>query len=332
MGSMKSLRILIPGVHSPDSFEDNVSETLADLGHNVYRLKTHPSGWLRRIQSLGREMSRKVGKSSIFPEERLLLRISKEWRPDMVLCLTRSLSEECLQQLEQLRISLRVCWWGDAPGNLRYFDLLSNRWTAIFAKDRDLVKKLRCVGLNSFHLLEAMNPKWHRPFHLEPNREVVVAGSCYGYRQFIVKQLASSGINVAFYGNPPPYWADPAVKLLHSNRYIVKEEKSRIFNAGMACLNSTALSEADALNCRAFEIAGAAGLQLMEYRSAISECFEIGREILVYASFDELVDQLKQIRGEPRRFDGIRAAAASRAHSEHTYSVRLSAMLKQLGV
>ena len=49
-----------------------------------------------------------------------------------------------------------------------------------------------------------------------------------------------------------------------------------MFGEALACLNSFSPAEGDSLNCRAFEVAGAAGLQLIEDRPAIRECFDPG--------------------------------------------------------
>ena len=165
--------------------------------------------------------------------------------------------------------------------------LLASGWDVVFLKDAAAVKKFRTVGIEAELMHEAMNPAWHRRNFAEIGEEVVVAGSYYGYRQYLVERLMRAGAPMALYGPRPPRWASEAIKRAHSGRYIVKEEKSRILGEGLACLNCTALSEGDSLNCRAFEIAGACGLQLIEDKPSVVSCFEPGKEVLIYRSVDD---------------------------------------------
>jgi spore maturation protein CgeB len=107
----------------------------------------------------------------------------------------------------------------------------------------------------------------------------------------------------------------------------MREEKSQVFGEGMACLNTFALAEGNSLNCRAFEIAGAGGLQLLEARPIVTECFEPGKEVLTFTSFEELVAHIDRCRRHPEEARSIRAAAARRALEEHTYRHRIDRLL-----
>jgi spore maturation protein CgeB len=110
---------------------------------------------------------------------------------------------------------------------------------------------------------------------------------------------------------------------------VVREEKSRVFGEALACLHSFHVSEGDSLNCRAFEIAGARGLQLIEYRRAIEECFEPGKELLTFSTFDELLAHIERACREPAAMGAIRAAGAQRALAQHTYRHRLETILQK---
>jgi spore maturation protein CgeB len=103
-----------------------------------------------------------------------------------------------------------------------------------------------------------------------------------------------------------------------------------VFGHGLVVLNSTAMSEFDSVNCRAFEIAGCGGLHIMENRSSIIQCFEPGREVLTYDSFDELLSIISRAKNHPKEMLTIRKNAAKRAHAEHTYEIRLNYILSKL--
>ena len=176
-------------------------------------------------------------------------------------------------------------------------------------------------------LNEAMNPRWHKPVATQKNNSIVFIGNYYAFRQAMAVRLMEEGIACELYGPPPPRWADERIKKSHSGRYLTGEEKSRVSAEGLACLNTFHFAEGDSLNMRAFETAGAAALQLIEYRSAIEECFEPGKEILTFRNYDELSDHIERARKHPKEMVPIREAGARRAHAEHTYRHRLEVIL-----
>lgn len=166
-----------------------------------------------------------------------------------------------------------------------------------------------------------------RPVAGQCNNSIAVAGNSYAYRQAVCLQLMKRGVDVGLYGAKPPRWSDPVYRKAHTGRYIVREEKSRVFGEALACLNTFQLAEGNSLNCRAFEIAGAGGLQLVEDRPAVVQCFEPGRELLTFGTFEELVAHIDRARKEPARMRAIREAGARRALAEHTYRHRLATIL-----
>jgi spore maturation protein CgeB len=197
----------------------------------------------------------------------------------------------------------------------------------IFVKDPAAVTKLRIAARNAHLLHEAMNPTWHRRVAKQSNDTIAVAGNFYSYRQAVVLRLAASGVPVSLFGPKPPIWASSWIKKQWTGRYVVREEKSRVFGESLACLNTFALAEGNSLNCRAFEIAGAGGLQLLEARPIVAECFQPGSEVLTFSTFEELIDHIIRCQKGPAETETIRAAAARRALGEHTYRHRLEKIL-----
>lgn len=324
------MRIIIPYSGGEDSFQDNVAQTLAAHGHEV--LCAPPAGSFRSTPWVGflGNAYQKLYPARWSREERWLVAAARGFRPELVLSLTQLVCEEVLHELKQICAPRLAAWWGDPPANLHGLGLLSSAWDGVFLKDGAAVNKFTAVGLPAYLLHEAANPTWHRRVFQDIGRDVVVAGSCYGYRQYLVEQLALAGVNVALYGPKPPRWARPKIRRLHRGRYIVKEEKSRLFGEGLACLNSTSLAEGNSLNCRAFEIAAAAGLQLIEDKPAVSECFEPGHEVLTYRSVEDICQYLDRAEKDPTWALAVRLAGHARAQSQHTYSHRLTAMFSTL--
>ena len=330
----RPLRVLVPNFPAPDSFTDNVVHTLRAMGHDVqcmHQLAQRDRGRIRRTLV---DTYTAFYPKTWSAQERWAVQAAKEWKPDLVLALTLALRAEVLAEIKFTGTITCVAWWGDTPANMRGMGLLAEGWDRIYIKDVAAVSKLRAVGLPAEMMHEAANPDWHRPLpsaaHADANA-IVVAGNYYGYRQFLVKRLAEAGVELALYGSSPPRWSDAAVRMRFRGQYIVRDEKSRVFHAGLACLNSTHLSEGQSLNCRAFEICGAGGLQLIEPKDALSDCYEPGREVLTYNSVAEIVDHLDHARADPRWAQAIRNAGHRRTLAEHTYRHRLTRIISDTG-
>jgi spore maturation protein CgeB len=323
--------ILVAGPVSHDSTAENIVYTLQKEGISpIYNKQLTQERYANRWRKIKRELLQKALHSYIPPEERWLVKVAREYRPEVFLAPVQVIQEETLRDLKRAGVRACVAWWGDPPGNMHRMGLLSPDWDLIFFKDPDAVTKFRRVGLNAHLLHEAFNPAWHRPVAQQANENVVVAGNFYGYRQFLVLRLMEQGVKVALYGGKLPRWVHPEIRRIHTGQYIVRDEKSRVFGEALACLNSTQMIEGNSLNMRAFEIAGAGGLHLMEYKPIISECFEPGKEVLTFDSLDELLEHIERARRFPGEMEKIREAAARRAHSEHTYKHRLEKIFAKL--
>jgi len=329
------MRILIPGFPAPDSFIDNVASTLSEMGHDVISEKPVHRGRLRqRLTSGGKELS-----ALVFGEEmrdRQFLRDIEESSPDMVLALTRGFQGSSLRRMRELGVRYLVSWWGDAPANMRRVGVMSPEWDAVFLKDEFAVTRLNTVGVHSYLLDEAMNPKWHHPQSSENSRprrngQLVFVGNAYQMRQLIIDRLIGDGYEVALYGEALPRWILPSVRQAYRGRPVFGEEKSRVFEDALAVINNMNHAEGDSLNCRAFEAAGAGALQIIEYRPAINRCFIREKEVLCYETYQDLVDCIEFAKTNLEGVNSLRKAAAERCLKEHTYRHRLTKIFETLG-
>lgn len=325
------MRILVAGPDFADSFAENVKSALLEMGHEVYGSEPvdHARYW-----SLPRRAARVIGErlrgDRPSGADRRLLEISRAVRPDMLLALTWDIHPEILHAFDRICPGRRILWWGDAVANSHRWGIVNPGWDRVYLKDPDAVQKLRLAGRTADLLHEAMNPKWHRVIEGTRHGDVVVAGNYYAFRQALIARLLRDGISFRLYGSKPPPWSLPEIKFRWSGEYLAREAKSRAFGEGLACLNTFHPSEGNSLNCRAFEIAGAGGLHVIEHRPILSTCFEPGREVLAFKTYEELLGILHRARSAPREMDAIRTAGARRALAEHTYRHRLSRVLSDI--
>jgi spore maturation protein CgeB len=324
------MRFIIPSYELADNFTDNVAYTLRAMGHEVMTPPL-PTRWMNpKLMHVMQLTYEKFLPKSLSPQEKWLLRSYRQFKPDAMLALTHSVEEETLLQLQKSGIRT-IAWWGDAPSQMRRHGLLCKGWDTIYLKDRFAVRKLQSLDLHAHFLPEAMNPAWHRWEHWPMGRDVVIAGNSYDYRHFLIRRMLEEGCtDVRLYGYRPARWAHPEVLGVYQGKYVVREEKARVFGSAAACVNSTSMTEYDSLNCRAFEIAGSGGLQFMESRDSITDCFEPGREIVTFDSVTELVERIEYYRGRESESLAIRKAAHLRANAEHTYRHRLERIIKDM--
>ena len=324
------MRFIIPNYSLDDNFTNNVAHTLLKMGHEVLTVPKPTQLLDHRFMHMLQIVYDKVLPMRLMPQEKWLQKVHRDFKPDVVLALTQELDENLLGELRQGGATT-ISWWGDTPANMRKQGLLVKNWDFIYIKDKYAAFKLRTLGLNAHYLPEAMNPDWHKKLYTQIGTNICFAGSAYNYRHFLIRKLVESGFtDITLYGDRPPRWAVESVKASYMNRFIVKEEKSRIFGESLACINSTAMSEGNSINCRAFEIAGSCGLQVMEYRQAVEDCFEPGKEIVTYASLEELQEKLNKYQTDRPEAERIRNNGYQRALNEHTYEHRLNTILENI--
>ncbi|MEL6504964.1 MAG: glycosyltransferase [Pseudomonadota bacterium] len=326
-------KILVPFFAPLDTFAGDVAATLRAMGHEVVQPRSKPLHERSRVSYLSQRLIETLKPDWPTPYERRALSIARAEGPfDLLFCTTRSFSEEILYTLKKYGVKQAIIWWGDPPANIPKNSIMSDAWDAIFIKDRAAARKLAGVGLNAHHLHEAINPDIHQKNFDEINDRVAVVGNYYGFRQMLVRRLIERKIPVDLFGFPPPRWSHPDILARHSGRYVKELEKSRVFGSALASLNCTTMAEGNCLNCRAFEIAGACGLQLIEDKPAVQECFEPGKEVLVYRTVDDIEAHLERAKADPDWAMTVRQAGHKRAHAQHTYRQRLTHILETLGI
>ena len=188
----------------------------------------------------------------------------------------------------------------------RWFDLC---WTST----GDALKKYCVEGALPVYLPEGANPEIHRPFASEKTIDVSFVGQCYGNRPEVIRRLKEKGINVEVFGDGWPNGP------LSTEDMVRIYSKSRI-NLGFGGVEGHA--ETYCLKGRDFEIPMSGGLYLTEYHPELETVYDLGKEIVVYHSFDELVETIRRLPANPEEAETIRQAGRLRALTEHTWEKR----------
>jgi spore maturation protein CgeB len=326
------MRVGVVGPLAPDYFADNVGDALHRTGNQVTQLGP---AWAFHRTQVARALARLAWQGFPRLEARAQRRIVKaaiEADCEVVVSLDAQLSPGAVTQMQ--RAGMRVAFWfPDHVANLGRQLMLLASYDALFFKEPYLVRRLRAsLDLPVYYLPQACNPRWHRPLTpagIEPH--LVIAGNMYPSRVRLLERLIAKDIPIKIYGSGFPRWlGDTPTRAAHAGRTVFREDKARAFRSAAGVLNTMYPAEIEGVNARLFEAAGCGAAVLTEFRPTVPELFDVGTEVLAYNDFDELVDQATRLLNDAGLTERIGDSAARRAHRDHTYDLRVSAMLEKL--
>jgi spore maturation protein CgeB len=150
---------------------------------------------------------------------------------------------------------------------------------------------------------------------------LVLVGSIYYYRQEILRQLGEFDLKI--WGDRFDWLLDRGLNARHTGRALRLDEKARAVRAARIALNPLHYAEVDALNCRAFELAGCGAFQLISSRPVLDLHFRPGEEVETFSTADEMTDKIRHYLRHPEQAAEIAERGRRRAHAEHSYEARL---------
>ena len=198
----------------------------------------------------------------------------------------------------------------------RYFDLC---WTS----SEDALKKYCVEGAFPIYLPEGANPEIHKPYDLKKTVDVSFVGQCYGNRPEIIQKLNHCGIRVEAFGYGWPKGA------LSTEEMVKMYSKSKI-NLGFSGV--VGYTNTYCLKGRDFEIPMSGGLFLTEHHPELERCYELGKEIVTYTGFNDLVEKIQYLLSNPKEAELIRDKGRRRALKAHTWEMRFEKIFSLMGL
>jgi spore maturation protein CgeB len=335
--SLEGERVLVVGSYAYiDSFEWHVTDSLRHMGCTVELFNTYAG--ISGLPGLAVKVSHKLRQAFLRePErqvERRLLSTIGTFAPTVVLVLLgNQISPKAIARIRRQSKTRIICWCQDQMTTLGRQFLLGGEYDAVFVKDKymqDLFSRM-IRSTQFYYLPEACNPRMHRPIELSASDratygcDVMIAGSLYYYRQEILRQF--DGMDLKVWGYRPD-WLIDRLPARFMGRDVHGDDKVRAARAAKVCVNTLHYAEVNGLNCRAFELAGCGGFQLITSVPALAEHFIPGAEIAIFSTVDELIDKTRYYLGNPDEAKAIAERGRLRAHKDHTYEHRLSTILR----
>jgi spore maturation protein CgeB len=325
-------RVGVIGPVGPDRFAEHIGDALQRLGHVVTQLgPAHPRSGNRLVDRAAGLARKALPRLDEHAQDRIV-RGTLGADCEIVINVDSLLVPSVVTRLRSSGIQVAF-WFPDHVANLGRQLMLLAPYNAIFFKEPVLTDRLRAMlQLPIYYLPEACNPRWHRPVAQAGTEPcLVIAGNMYPSRVRLLERMIAKGIPVKVYGSAIPRWiGDSPVRDIHAGHPIFAEEKARIFRSAAAVLNTMHPSEINGVNARLFEAAGCGAAVLTEFRSTVPELFAVGKEVLVFHDFDDLVEQATRLLNEPGLTMRLGDAATQRAHRDHTYDLRVTAILEKL--
>lgn len=198
----------------------------------------------------------------------------------------------------------------------RHFDLC---WTSTI----DALEKYVVEGALPVYLPEGANPAVHRPYDEEKVYDISFVGQCYGNRPETIAKLREAGVHVETFG---PGWPNGPLTM---EEMVRTWSRSRI-NLGFGGVLGH--KETFCLKGRDFEVPMSEGLYLTEHHEELTPFYDVGREIVTYTSFDDLLEKIRWLLSNPEQAEAIRCAGRARALREHTWEMRFEKIFRMLGV
>jgi spore maturation protein CgeB len=326
------MRIGVVGRVDRDMFAANVIDAVHDSGHIAVPLG--PARPCQRVAVTNRlaDLSLQALPGLDQRAQRRIVRAAADTGCDLVISVDARLMPESVARLRRDGARV-VLWFPDHIASLGRALMLLAPYDVMFFKEPHLVDRLRAMlDLPVYYLPEACNLRCHRPVvpaGTEPY--LVLAGNMYPSRVRLLERLMAKGIPIRTYGGAIPRWIrDSPVGTIHTASPIFAEEKARIFRSAAGVLNNLHPGEVDGVNARLFEAAGSGAAVLSEYRPVLADLFEIGKEVLAFRDFDELVEQAARLLTEPGLTVALGDAAARRAHRQHTIGHRLAMIIEKV--
>ncbi|MDH5182538.1 MAG: glycosyltransferase [Gammaproteobacteria bacterium] len=170
--------------------------------------------------------------------------------------------------------------------------------------------------------------------------DVSFVGIKLPYRTWIMKQLKKAGINVETYGRK---WKNgrvsPEDMVAIYNRSKINLNISNSISYDVRYLSSSLNSLRDFVKnnkrieqqkARPFEVCGSGNFMLTYYTRGLEKYYNVGGELAIYTSVDELIDQIRYYLKNEEEREKVAIAGYRRTLFEHTFTNRFHTIIEKL--
>jgi len=171
--------------------------------------------------------------------------------------------------------------------------------------------------------------------------DVSFVGAWHPYRQWLLRQLQKSGITVAVFGHgwpTGPISTVDMVKVFQRSKMSLNLSNSASYDARYLLSHPRALINTlrtnkigEQIKGRHFELPACGAMQISYSVSGIEKLYDVGREIEVFASPEELVKLIQWYLKHDDDRNAVAQSGLERTLKDHTYSQRFKQAFAYLG-
>ena len=115
----------------------------------------------------------------------------------------------------------------------------------------------------------------------------------------------------------------------HIHNYsVAPDDVNEIYNSSKICLNIHHSQSKEGLNPRTFEILGAGGFELVDYKRTLEDFFELEKDIVCYRNEKELFEKVDYYLNDEKERRKIAERGYKKVKKNHTFKHRAEKILK----
>jgi len=272
-----------------------------------------------------------------------LLAHVQEWQPTVTLfsLYTDQFEPTIVEQLREHTKTL--CFFHDDTWRVEYSRYWARHFDFFTTPDVYGETKYREIGLhNAICFPFGCNEQIFHKMDIPKKYDVSFVGGWHPYREWLIKRLEKSGVNVQVVGHR---WQngevdqDVMVRLFNESRINLNLSNSAswdvryLTSSFWAPINRLrSKKNREQMKARIFEVNGCGSFQLSYYVEGMSHCYEIDREIAVYADADDLVEKVKFYLAHEELRESIAEAAYQRTLRDHLFIQRFQTVFQRMGL
>ncbi|OPJ54645.1 CgeB family protein [Clostridium oryzae] len=256
-------------------------------------------------------------------KNRQLINLVEKEKPDILfnILFDDEIEKETFLYIKENTKTVLINWFCDDQWR---FKSTSIKWCWCFdyciTTYAKAVNEYKKIGYNNIILSQwACNNYTYYKKNLDYKYDVSFVGQPHSNRREVINKLKDNGIDVKCFGYG---WN---LEAPNSSR-ISQDDMIDVFNSSKINLNLANSSSSDApqqIKGRNFEVPACGGFLLTSDVEELNRYYRIGKEVVVYSSFDDMVEKIRYYLKNNIEREKIAEAGYIRTIQEHTYEKRL---------
>ena len=235
------------------------------------------------------------------------------------------------------------CFFHDDTWRVEYSRYWAKRFDFFSTPDLHGETKYRELGLpNAIYFPFGCNEQVFRPLEVSKKYDVSFVGGWHPYREWLINRIRKAGIAVEVMGYRWPKGEvdqEGMVRIFNESRINLNLTNSASWDLRYLATSPRALlnrlrskKNVEQMKARIFEVNACGAFQLSYFVEGLANCYDIDREIGVYADADDLIEKIKFYLAHEALRESMAAAALMRTMKEHTYAQRFQTVFRRMGL